>query len=48
MLLQKKVKKGDVLGYIGCTGNASGVHLHFELYKNGRRIDPTTEIAGLI
>ena len=48
VLLQKKVKKGDVLGYIGCTGNASGVHLHFELYKNGRRIDPTTEIAGLI
>jgi murein DD-endopeptidase MepM/ murein hydrolase activator NlpD len=46
-LTTKTVKKGDVLGYIGKTGNASGIHLHFELYQNGSRIDPTSVISGL-
>lgn len=41
------VRKGQVIGYIGQTGNASGVHLHFELRKNGTRIDPTSVIGGL-
>lgn len=43
----RQVKAGDVLGYIGKSGNASGLHLHFELYKNGKRVDPTTYISGL-
>ncbi len=43
----RSVKKGEVIGYIGQTGNASGVHLHFELRKNGSRIDPTSVISGL-
>lgn len=43
----RSVKKGEVIGYIGKTGNASGVHLHFELRKNGTRIDPTDVIKGL-
>lgn len=42
------VRKGEVIGYIGTTGNSSGVHLHFELRKNGNRIDPSTVIDGLI
>lgn len=46
-LVTKNVKKGEVLGYIGTTGNSSGLHLHFELRKNGSRIDPTTVITGL-
>jgi murein DD-endopeptidase MepM/ murein hydrolase activator NlpD len=46
-LVTKSVKKGDTLGYIGKTGNATGVHLHFELYQNGSRIDPTSVISGL-
>lgn len=44
----KTVKKGDVIGYIGKTGHASGVHLHFELAKKGTRIDPTSVFPGLI
>ncbi len=47
-LATRPVKAGDVLGYIGRTGNASGVHLHFELYRSGTRIDPTSVIPGLI
>lgn len=44
----KSVKKGDIIGYIGTTGNSSGIHLHFELRKNNLRVDPTSVIPGLI
>lgn len=47
-LKTKNVKKGETLGYIGMTGNATGVHLHFELWKNGKRVDPSSVISGLV
>ncbi len=34
------VKKGQTIGYIGKTGNASGAHLHFEVWKNSERVNP--------
>lgn len=35
------VKKGQRLGYMSDSGNAYGGHLHFEVWKDGNRIDPT-------
>jgi murein DD-endopeptidase MepM/ murein hydrolase activator NlpD len=36
----QSVKQGQVLGPVGCTGHCTGNHLHFELWRNGARIDP--------
>jgi murein DD-endopeptidase MepM/ murein hydrolase activator NlpD len=35
-----RVKQGDVIGYVGSTGRSTGPHLHYEVRKSGRRIDP--------
>lgn len=39
------VRKGDVIGYVGSTGLATGSHLHFVMYKNDKYIDPLSAVA---
>ena len=36
----QKVSRGDILGLMGRTGNATGVHLHYEVRLDGRPVNP--------
>jgi murein DD-endopeptidase MepM/ murein hydrolase activator NlpD len=40
----QRVKQGDIIGYVGSTGFSTGPHLHYEMVKNGIKINPLTEI----
>ncbi len=38
------VKKGQTIGLMGNSGRSTGPHVHFEVFKNGRAVDPSTYI----
>lgn len=37
-----RVIQGQTIGYVGATGRATGAHLHYEVHKNGKQINPMT------
>ncbi len=39
------VKQGDVIGYVGSTGNSTGNHLHLEIRKNGSHVSPWNYVS---
>lgn len=36
----KRVKRGDIIGYVGSTGRSEAPHLHYEVHKNGKVVNP--------
>lgn len=42
----QKVKRGDIIGYVGSTGNSTGPHVHYEIWKDGGHVNPIKYIKG--
>lgn len=36
----QRVKRGEIIGWVGSTGKSTGPHCHYEVHKNGTRLDP--------
>ncbi len=43
----KKVKRGEIIGYVGSTGYSTAPHVHYEVFKNNERINPAPFIANM-
>ena len=36
----QSIKRGEIIGYVGSTGKSTGPHCHYEVHKNGQKLDP--------
>ena len=44
----QKVKRGDLIGYVGSTGRSQAPHLHYEVLKDGVHVNPLNFYYGSI
>ncbi|MEO8255667.1 MAG: M23 family metallopeptidase [Flavobacterium sp.] len=44
----QRIKRGDIIGYVGSTGRSEGPHLHYEVHKDGRVVNPLNFYYGNI
>ena len=44
----QRVKRGDIIGYVGSTGRSEDPHLHYEVHKNGKVVNPLNFYYGSI
>lgn len=42
----QRVKRGDLIGFVGSTGRSEAPHLHYEIFKDGQRINPINFYYG--
>ena len=42
----QRVKRGEIIGYIGSTGKSTGPHVHYEVWEKGKRINPNKFLQG--
>lgn len=42
----QQVKRGDIIAYSGATGNATGPHSHYEIWKDGKPVNPLPFLEG--
>ena len=42
----QKVKKGDIIGFVGNTGRSQAPHLHYEVWKDKKRVNPINYYLG--
>ncbi len=44
----QRIKRGDIIGYVGSTGRSEGPHLHYEVHKDGKVVNPLNFYYGNI
>jgi murein DD-endopeptidase MepM/ murein hydrolase activator NlpD len=42
----QRMKRGEIVGYVGSTGKSTGPHVHYEVWEKGKRINPSKFLQG--